>query len=81
MRRSISAADANRGFSELLREVRDGHEYVVTSHRRPVARIVPINAADRLATSARDALIARLRLAPAHAVGRWTRDELYEADR
>ena len=81
MRRSISAADANRGFSEVLRRVRDGHDYVVTSHGRPVARIVPISVADRTAAGARNALVARLRSAPVQAVGRWTRDELYEADR
>jgi prevent-host-death family protein len=31
MEKSISAADTNRNFSELLREVREGHTYIITS--------------------------------------------------
>ncbi|TIP01752.1 MAG: type II toxin-antitoxin system prevent-host-death family antitoxin, partial [Mesorhizobium sp.] len=41
MDEAVSAADANRRFSYILREVREGQSYVVTSHGRPVARIVP----------------------------------------
>ena len=41
MEEVVSAADANRKFSLILRGVRDGHSYVVTSHGRPVARIIP----------------------------------------
>jgi prevent-host-death family protein len=32
MATSISAADANRQFSQLLRRVREGHSIVITSH-------------------------------------------------
>ena len=38
MDKFISAAEANRQFSALLREVRKGRQYVVTSHGRPIAR-------------------------------------------
>jgi prevent-host-death family protein len=41
MDKAVSAAEAKRRFSRILREVRDGRSYVVTSHGRPVARIVP----------------------------------------
>src|SRR5690606_18296269 len=42
--RSISAAEANRQFSQMLRGVREeGATYVVTAHGRPVARIVPVD--------------------------------------
>jgi prevent-host-death family protein len=37
----VTAADANRSFSRLLHDVRQGHSYVVTSHGKPVARISP----------------------------------------
>lgn len=37
----VSAAEANRRFSVWLRGVRHGHSSLVTSHGRPVARIVP----------------------------------------
>jgi prevent-host-death family protein len=48
MKKAISAADANRRFSPLLRDVREGQSYVVTSHRRPVASIAPVQTrADR----------------------------------
>lgn len=75
---AVSAADANRRFSELLRTVRDGRSVVVTSHGKPVARIVPIGEHDRTLEGARAALLARLRSEPVMDVGRWTREELYE---
>lgn len=78
MKRAISAADANREFSTVLRRVRQGHSYVVTFHGRPVASIVPVAAAERVATSARATLFERLKAAPVLAIGKWTRDELYE---
>jgi prevent-host-death family protein len=76
---AISAADANRSFSRLLRRVREGRSVVVTSHGKPVAKIVPIGEHDdRTAKSARAALFARLRAQPLIDVGHWTRNELYE---
>jgi prevent-host-death family protein len=75
---AVSAADANRRFSELLRTVRDGRSVIVTSHGKPVARIVPVTEHDPAAEGARAALFARLRSEPVVTVGRWTRDELYE---
>jgi prevent-host-death family protein len=76
---AVSAAEANRSFSKLLRSVREGRSVVVTSHGKPVAKIVPFdNDDDQTAESARTALLSRLRAEPAVDVGRWTRDELYE---
>ena len=75
----ISAAEANRGFSRLLREVREGATYVVTSHGRPVARVTPydtVSPEDRAA--AREALFARLSSQPAMDIGPWTREELHD---
>lgn len=80
MEETISAADANRKFSSLLRGVREGHTYIVTSHGTPVARIVPAGPQSRVAASARKALLARLRRQPAVDIGRWSRQELYEDD-
>jgi prevent-host-death family protein len=77
---AVSAADANRRFSELLRTVRDGRSVLVTSHGKPVARIVPVTEHDRTSEGARAALLARLRAEPVANIGRWTRDELYEDD-
>jgi prevent-host-death family protein len=77
---AVSAADANRRFSELLRTVRDGRSVLVTSHGKPVARIVPVTEHDRASEGARAALLARLRAEPVTNIGRWSRDELYEDD-
>ena len=81
MEEAVSAADANRKFSLLLREVREGHSYVVTSHGRPVARLIPAGKHDEVAISARSTLLSRLEKQPVIPAGRWTRDELYEDDR
>jgi prevent-host-death family protein len=80
MEKAISAADANRNFSQLLRDVREGRSYVVTSHGRPVARITPIQSkAGKVSDSpAWGRLLRRLRKQPVMNIGRWTRDELYE---
>ncbi len=78
MQKSVSAADANRRFSELLRGVKRGRGFVVTSHGRPVARVVPIEEQERSMEGARSALFARLRRQRAANRGRWTRDELYD---
>jgi prevent-host-death family protein len=78
MNKAISAADANRRFSELLRTVKTGRSVVVTSHGKPVAKISPVIEDDRAAEGARSALFARLRRERAVNAGRWTRDELYD---
>lgn len=78
MEKAISAADANRKFSKLLQSVREGHSYIVTSHGKPLAKIVPVGHRDPLQVSSRSALLARLRSQPVVKASRWTRDELYE---
>lgn len=77
MEKAISASEANRRFSELLREVREGHSYVVTSHGKPVARISPPQKGKHSSRS-RKAFLHWLEAQPVRNVGRWTRDELYE---
>jgi prevent-host-death family protein len=78
MERAVSAAGANRRFSELLRAVREGHSYVVTSHGKAVAKIVPLENDARVVRGARATLVKRLRSERAVRIGRWTREELYE---
>ena len=79
MGKAVSAAEANRNFSQLLRNVRDGRSFVITSHGKPVAKLVPYDAERAARTAARAALFTRLRTQRATApIGRWTRDELYE---
>ena len=78
MQEAVSAADANRRFSELLRAVKTGRSVVVTSHGKPVAKIVPIAEDERATEGARSALFARLRTERLVKIGRWRRDELYD---
>lgn len=78
MEETVSAADANRKFSLLLRGVREGQSYLVTSHGKPVARIVPAEKHEGSRVGARAALLARLERQPVMEAGRWSRDELYE---
>jgi len=78
MDKTISAADANRRFSELLRTVKKGQSVVVTSHGKPVAKISPIVEDNRAVDGARSVLLARLRRERVVNVGRWTRHELYD---
>ncbi len=76
MEKAISAADANRKFSQVLREVKEGRSYVVTSHGRPVARIEPVER--RSNGNAKGVLLARLKAQPVRRIGRWKRDDLYD---
>jgi prevent-host-death family protein len=78
MDEAISAADANRKFSQLLRGVREGRSYVVTAHGRPVARLVPAGQHADQAMGTRAALLSRLEKQPVVETKHWTRDELYE---
>jgi prevent-host-death family protein len=77
MDKAVSAADANRRFSELLSTVKKGRIVIVTSHGKPVAKISPALEDERAKKAARLALLARLRKQRAVVAGRWTRDELY----
>ncbi|MBC7907598.1 MAG: type II toxin-antitoxin system prevent-host-death family antitoxin [Rhodospirillaceae bacterium] len=75
--RNISAADANRHFSRLLRDVQAGETVTVTSRGMPVATIKPATSGGAEPKTARQALLARLQGQPAVGVT-WNRDELYE---
>jgi len=79
MKKAISAAEANRRFSHLLREVREGHSFIVTSHGKPVAKITP-HTKESVSERAREAFFRRLEAQPVRNIGRWTRDELYKRD-
>jgi prevent-host-death family protein len=81
MEKAVSAADANRKFSKLLRTVKEGHSYVVTSHGKAVAKIVPVEQNSTVTPGARSALLKRLRSEAVVTIGRWNRDQLYEDER
>jgi prevent-host-death family protein len=76
MEKVIQATEANRQFSRILREVADGDTFTVTSHGRPIARIVP--ALPKGSEAAKQRLLEHLRSQPAMEIGPWTREELYD---
>ena len=79
MEEEVTAAEANRNFSRVLRRVREARaEYVVTVHGEPVAKIVPIDKSKAQRDAAWERLLKRLRSQPAIDIGPWTRDELYD---
>ena len=79
MDKHIPAAEANRAFSRLIRQVREeGQSFVITAHGKPVARITPCDSADAARTAARRRLLVRLSGQTAADIGPWRRDELYE---
>lgn len=78
--RAVTAAEANRRFSHILRDVRqDGARFLVTAHGTPVARIVPTTGDDdALAERAKASLLRRLEQQAVVVGDPWTRDELYD---
>ncbi len=77
--KTITAADANRHFSGLLREVATGEVVTVLSRGNPVATIGPVVRESGQRQIARQTLLSRLRQNKASGTRNWTRDELYEA--
>lgn len=78
--KTVTAAEANRQFSAVLREVAKGERVTVTSRGKPVATIEPVRAdAGRTrASAAKRRLLARLATVAAIGARDWTRDELYD---
>ena len=75
---TITAAEANRKFSEMLRKVRDGQTVVVTVHGKPAAKLVAFTGDAGVADNAHRSLVARLSGQPTVNAGRWTRASLYQ---
>ena len=78
--KTVTAAEANRQFSAMLREVAQGGRVMVTSRGKPVATIEPLRS--RAATARASAAQRRLleHLATVKPVGArdWTREALYD---
>lgn len=78
---TVTAAEANRAFSKLLRQAQQGTRVTITSHGKPVAQLGPIDG-DAAELEKRLKALERLRERWAKTepvvVGPWTREELYE---
>jgi prevent-host-death family protein len=77
--KTVSAADANRHFSSLLRDVRSGESVTVLSRGKPVAVIAPvIHNRDKQRQAAKSHLLDRLRNQKMQGERTWKREDLYE---
>ena len=78
--KTVTAADANRQFSALLRRVTQGEQIVITTRGKPVATLAPLAPVrDKAREAARARLLERLQSQPTSGTQRtWTRDELYD---
>lgn len=75
---TVRAVDANRHFSNILKQVSQGEEFLVISRGKPVATIAPVRSSDKAHVAARSMLLERLASQEPTGVRNWTRDELYE---
>ena len=75
--KTVTAAEANRQFSRVLREIGQGETFTVLSRGKVVATIAPAKSVGTRRDAARAALLERLRKLKASGDRNWTRDELY----
>jgi prevent-host-death family protein len=76
--KTVTAADANRQFSSVLREIAQGETFTVLSRGKPVATISGAKPGDAQRNVAKSGLVARLRKQAATGSRSWSRDELYD---
>jgi prevent-host-death family protein len=81
--RTVSAAEANRQFSALLREVQEGGTVTITSRGLPVALLQPFDAERAKAEAAErekrfQAMLEEWRSRPVMHLGKFNRDDAYD---
>ena len=76
--KTISAANANRQFSKILREVSHGESYTVTSRGKVVASIQSATQNEKMKKATRGLLLERLNKVKSIEIPPWKREELYE---
>lgn len=77
--KTVTAGDANRHFSSLLRSAAAGEVITVLSRGKPVATIAPARSGSGEREAARLNLLERLRQQEPGGARNWTREDLYEA--
>ena len=75
--KTITAANANRGFSNMLREVSKGEEITILSRGKPVAKITSVNSEALQKKAMKTLLLSRLKGQDITGARNWIRDELY----
>lgn len=77
MNKIITASEANREFSRVLREVGSGVSYTITVHGKPVADLTPRVDREKM-EKAKQKLLRHLRAQKPMNSGPWSRDEAYD---
>ncbi|MFQ5485257.1 MAG: type II toxin-antitoxin system Phd/YefM family antitoxin [Desulfobacterales bacterium] len=75
--KTITAANANRRFSSLLREVGKGEEITILSRGKPVAKITSIHSGALRKKAMKDLLLSRLKSQGTTGSRNRTREDLY----
>ncbi|MEW6429777.1 MAG: type II toxin-antitoxin system prevent-host-death family antitoxin [Thermodesulfobacteriota bacterium] len=75
---TVGATDANRHFSNLLKQAAQGKEFLVIARGKPVATIAPVRNTHPSRMAARRQLLERLGRQETVRVEPWSRDELYD---
>ena len=82
MERQIDIGEAENHLGDLIRDVAAGESVTVTEDGRPVARLVPVEEADRAddpqPRQSFEEFAAFLRSQPFRVIGPWTREDLYD---
>jgi len=78
MTKTVTAAEANRRFSNLLREVSKGEEITILSRGTPVAKISSINLEAQQKNTMKNILLLRLKAQSVTGSRNWSRSELYD---
>ena len=76
--KTITASNANRGFSNLLREVSKGEEIIILSRGTPVAKIISVKSTALQKKATKNLLLSRLKAQIVTGSRNWTRNELYD---
>jgi len=78
MLKMITATDANRRFSEILRLIDEGETFIVTTHGRPRIRMERVSEDILEREAAKERLLERLSSQEGYEIRPWNREELYE---
>ena len=74
----IATTEANRQFSKVIQEVREGETFVVTSHGEPVAKITAFKREESDRQRALDAYFTSRKAVKPMNLGRFNRDDAYD---
>lgn len=75
--KTITAAEANRKFSHVLREVGKGEKFLVLSRGKPVAAVTAFDSKKSHQDAMKKALLSRLQNQEMTGSRNWIRNDLY----